>query len=91
MTLDDALFNWIQIKHVAQKRPDDQAAQETFAFFEQILTEDFKLKHVKVTLNEKHMYVITFEENHKKREKSFPAEFVHQLYIDIESEPKYNQ
>ncbi|EGL82471.1 hypothetical protein CathTA2_2010 [Caldalkalibacillus thermarum TA2.A1] len=90
MNLDDALFNWLQIKHVAENRPDDHAAQDTFQFFTQILKEDFKLEDIKVTA-ENGLYVVQFIKNGEKCTRQFPVEFVNQLLYDIEQEPKYNE
>jgi hypothetical protein len=89
MTLDDAIFNWLQIRHVAEKRPDDTAAKETYQFFSEILQDDFKLKDVEDEQKEG-MYVIYFTHENEKKEKRFPIEFVHQLLQEIENEPKYN-
>lgn len=90
MKLDDALFNWLQIKYVAEQRPEDNAAQETYQFFTEILKEDHKLENIQVSEAEG-KYLIQFTSAGQKEEKHFPVEFVHQLLIDIESEPKYNQ
>jgi hypothetical protein len=89
MTLDDAIFNWLQIKYVAEQRSDDAAAHETMQFFEEMLLEDFKLQDIKVKTDEG-MYAVSFVHEGKEREKRHPVEFVRQLFIDIESEPKYN-
>lgn len=89
MTRDDALFNWLQMKYVAEQRPDDQAAQDTHQFFTDILTEDFKLQDLTVETNDV-MYIVRFVQEGKPTEKTFPIEFVRQLLHDIESEPKYN-
>lgn len=89
MKLEDALFNWLQIKYVAEQRPQDQAAQETYQFFSQILREDHQLEDIKVSVEEG-MYLVQFMMKGKQQEQRFPAEFVHQLLIDIEAEPKFN-
>jgi hypothetical protein len=89
MTLDDAIFNWLQIKYVAEQRKDDGAAQDTMQFFEEMLEEDFKLEGIKVEIDEG-MYVVNFVYEEKDQEKRHPVEFVRQLFLDIESEPKYN-
>lgn len=90
MKLEDALFNWLQIKYVAEQRPDDHAAQETYQFFTEILKVDHQLEDIEV-LEEEGMYLIQFITDGQKKEQRFPTEFVHQLLIDIENEPKYNQ
>lgn len=89
MTLDDAIFNWLQIRYVAEQRPEDGAAKETFQFFTEMLEEDFKLENIEVKTDDG-MYVASYVHEGKQQEKQHPIEFVHQLYIDIESEPKYN-
>lgn len=90
MTRDDAIFNWLQIKHVAEQRPDDLAAQDTYKFFTSVLMEDHKLAELNTEM-EAGMYIVKFIENGTPGEKKFPAEFVHQLYIDISNEPKFNE
>ncbi|GAA0350596.1 hypothetical protein [Bacillus horti] len=90
MTKDDAIFNWLQIKYVAEQRTNDQAAQETYQFFTAILTEDHKLDELQVQIADG-MYVVSFTDEGKPGQKKFPAEFVRQLYLDIENEPKFNQ
>lgn len=83
MTLDDAVFNWLQIKYVAEMRPDDKAAQDTYAFFTQILKEDHQMQEISV-FDQDHMYVVQFIHAGKQKEKKYPREFVHQLYHDLE-------
>lgn len=90
MTKDDAIFNWLQIKYVAEQRPDDAAAQDTYQFFTSILTEDHKLEELRAEVSEG-MYVVSFVHDQKQESKKFPAEFVHQLFLDIVKEPKFNQ
>lgn len=89
MTLDDAIFNWLQIRYVAEQRPDDGAAKETFQFFTEMLEEDFKLQKIDVKTDDG-MYVVKYVLEESPTEKRHPIEFVHQLFLDIESEPKYN-
>ncbi len=83
MKLADALFNWLQMKHVAEVRPDDQAAQETYSFFERMLKEDFKLENIEVKMEDS-MYTVYFVLEGEEQEKQFPASSVHQLLHDIE-------
>lgn len=90
MKLEDALFNWLQIKYVAEQRPQDQAAQETYQFFSQILKEDHQLEEIEVSV-EKGMYLVQYSKHGKREAQRYPKEFVHQLLIDIEAEPKFNQ
>lgn len=89
MTRDDAIFNWLQIKYVAEQRPEDQAAQETYHFFTAVLTEDHKLADLQTEIHQG-MYVVSFVHDGVTSEKKYPVEFVHQLFVDINNEPKFN-
>lgn len=91
MNLQNALFNWLQIKTVADARPDDHAAKETLGFFEVILTEDHKLSNFEVANIDDTMYFIRYESEGKSKTQMFGRDEVEQLLEDINSNPKYNQ
>ncbi len=91
MTLQDALFNWLQIKLVADGRPDDQAAKETCDFFEQILKEDHLLESFGVVLADETMYHVEYKKEGKSKKQLFDRELADKLLEDILSNPKYNQ
>jgi hypothetical protein len=88
--LNEAIYNWLQIKVVAEARPDDRAAQETYSFFSQILEEDHQVEILDVDLDET-MYVVTFKQDGKKNMLRFERSMVDFLLDAIRSEPKYNQ
>ncbi|MDQ8736834.1 hypothetical protein [Paenibacillus sp. LHD-38] len=90
MKLEDALFNWLQIKLVATARQDDQAALDTLAFFEQILTEDHGLTDFAITKTDDTMIHIKYEKDGRAKLQFYPRELGEQLLSDIESNPKYN-
>ncbi len=90
MKLQDALFNWLQIKLVAEARPEDKAARETFDFFCTILTEDHKLADFEVSRIDQTMYYIAYTENSTVKKQMFNRESAEQLLDDIKSNPKYN-
>lgn len=90
MRLEDALFNWLQIKLVATARPDDQAALDTLAFFEQILTEDHGLSNYGVVKTDDTMIHVKYEKDGRSKLQFYPLERGEQLLTDIESNPKYN-
>lgn len=91
MKLFDALFNWLQIKVVADARPDDKAAVDTRDFFEEILREDHKVTSLAVNQDDT-MYRIRYQvEDGSAKTQMFDRESVEQLLEAIESEPKYNQ
>lgn len=91
MKLQDALFNWLQIKLVADARPDDNAAQETLDFFTEILTDDHKLTSFQVTTVDDTMYYVQYEADGKSKTQMFDREAADQLLQDILENPKYNE
>jgi hypothetical protein len=90
LKLQDALFNWLQIKTVSDARPDDHAAKETLSFFEEILSEDHQLTKFEITNTDDTMIHIRFESDGKSKTLMFQRETVEQLLEDIKSNPKYN-
>ncbi|WP_248926629.1 hypothetical protein [Paenibacillus hamazuiensis] len=90
MNLQDALFNWLQIKVVSDARKDDNAAKETLDFFETILREDHHLSEFGVERVDETMYHVRYEADGKRKTQFFDRELVDQLLADINSNPKYN-
>jgi len=90
MTLQDALFNWLQIRIVSEARPDDLSAKETLDFFGLILTEDHKLNNLKVTDSDETKISISYEHEGKNEVQTFHRERAVQLLKEIEENPKYN-
>lgn len=90
MKLEDAIFNWLQMKIVADARPDDGAANETLLFFETILVEDHKLEQYAVDRIDDYAYYIQFNQDGKRRELKYDVELAERLLSDINSNPKYN-
>ena len=90
MNLQDALFNWLQIRIVADARPEDNAALETCQFFAGILEEDHKLQHFQIVRVDDTMYHVQYESEGKTKKQLIDREAAEQLLHDIESNPKYN-
>lgn len=90
MTLQDALFNWLQISIVAEARPDDNAARETCGFFEQILREDHHVTHFGIALKDETRIHVRYETDGRTKTQMYDREHAEQLLHDIESNPKYN-
>lgn len=89
MKLYDVLFNWLQIKVVAEARPDDQAAQDTFQFFSTLLRDDHHVEIEEIEKDES-MYRLIFNVEGKKKTQMFDREAVDLLLTNIENEPKFN-
>ena len=90
MNLQDAIYNWLSIKVVAEARPDDLAATDTFRFFDDILKEDHQIETIKVMVNGP-WYYVTFKSQGSEETKQYPIELVDALLESINTEPKYNQ
>jgi hypothetical protein len=90
MVLQDALFNWLQIKIVSDARPEDGAAKETLDFFEQILREDHKLTSFSISGSDETMLFVQYEVDGKSKKQMIDRERAEQLLTDINSNPKYN-
>jgi hypothetical protein len=90
MRFEDALFNWLQIRIVADGRPDDQAAKETLSFFEQILNEDHGLTAFVIAAVDDTMVHVRYERAGQTKLQLFARESAYSLLHDIEANPKYN-
>jgi hypothetical protein len=91
MKLEDALFNWLQIKIVAEARPDDLSAKNTVDFFEEILYQDHKLDNVKIESAGDDLLQIWYDLEGVTHKKSFDREMTEQLLHEINANPRYNE
>lgn len=91
MKLQDALFNWVQIKIAADARPDDAAAKETAEFFEMVLREDHQIDTIAISQKDDTMIHVRYETEGKSKVQMFDRESVEQLLQDINANPKYNE
>jgi len=90
MKLQDALFNWLQIRVVADARPDDRSAEDTASFFQEILTVDHRVTDLRYG-KEQGMYWLSYAAEGKEMNQRYDAEAVESLLEAIQNEPKYNQ
>jgi hypothetical protein len=91
MKLEDALFNWLQIRIAADGRPDDQAAQQTADFFLSILRDDHGITDIRVVPKGDDLIQVFYERNGESGKKTFDRRFAEQLLLDIEANPKFNE
>lgn len=91
MRLEDALFNWLQIKLVADARQEDQAARDTLVFFEEILREDHGLVSFGIERTDETMIYVRYEKDGRTLLQMYPREAGEQLLFDINANPKYNE
>ncbi|MED0735460.1 hypothetical protein [Aneurinibacillus thermoaerophilus] len=88
--LENALFDYLQIKVVSDARPEDNAAKKTSDFFYSILKEDYKLEGLEITKDDT-MYHIKYISDGKIKTQFFDREAVEQLLSVIEAEPRYGR
>jgi hypothetical protein len=90
MKLDDALFNWLQIRVVADARPHDRSAADTADFFEEILIQDHQVSALAYEADEE-SYLLRYQVNGEARTQRYDRERVDALLVAIENEPKFNE
>ena len=69
-SVQDALYNWLTIKTVAEARQMIVFAKETYLLFQNMVYEEHKLRNVEVEKNEE-MYLITYEINGERNLQGF--------------------
>ncbi|HET7616117.1 MAG TPA: hypothetical protein VFK27_04085 [Bacillales bacterium] len=90
MQLQEALYNWLSIKKVADERPDDTAARDTHDFFLEILEEDHGVEIDRVDL-EQEKYIVRYRMNGEEKTADFPRSMIDSLLRSIKAEPRYNE
>ncbi|MDM5189662.1 hypothetical protein QUF99_20795 [Bacillus sp. DX4.1] len=86
-SVQDALYNWLTIKTVAEARPHDEAAQETYLLFRNMLHEDHYVTDVAVEKKED-MYFVTYEQEGEKKSTRFPLELIDCFLDQMNREPE---
>lgn len=86
-SVQDVLYNWLTIKTIAEARPFDEAAQETYRLFHTMLYEEHYLKNVEVEKRED-MYIVTYEKEGENKFARFPLELIDCFLNQIEKEPE---
>ncbi|PFE05855.1 hypothetical protein COE15_03145 [Bacillus cereus] len=86
-SVQDTLYNWLTIKTVAEARPNDAAAQETYLLFHDMLHEDHQLSDVEVEKKED-MYLVTYKRGGEKHSTRFPVELIDCFLDQMRQEPE---
>ncbi|MDR4886645.1 hypothetical protein RGU12_03655 [Fredinandcohnia sp. QZ13] len=89
-SLQDAIYNWLTIKIVAEARPDDKAAKETFDLFEDILVNEFKLKDIQIQKDDV-MYLVNYTIDGEAKSARFPTELIEVMHNQISQHPERYQ
>ncbi|AST92196.1 hypothetical protein ACWE42_00900 [Sutcliffiella cohnii] len=87
-SLQDTLYNWLTIKVVADARPDDHAANETYELFTNILKDDHKVENVQVLKEDPMYYVLYTTEQGENKKVRFPMELIDVMIDQINNEPE---
>ncbi|MEH7382375.1 hypothetical protein V7138_18080 [Bacillus sp. JJ1533] len=89
-SLQDAIYNWLTIKVVAEARPDDKSAKETFDLFEDILVNEFKLKDIEIQKDD-FMYLVKYKIDGESKSARFPIELIEVMHNQIQQHPERYQ
>lgn len=90
MRLHDVFYNWLQIKHVAESRPQDKSAQKTYELFGQILRDDHKITSIEVREDDVCYYIDYRVEDGPVQTQRCIRTFVDRMLEDIEEDPKWS-
>ncbi|MFC0274679.1 hypothetical protein ACFFIX_25465 [Metabacillus herbersteinensis] len=86
-SLQDALYNWLTIKVVADARMDDTAAQDTADIFLRILRNEHHIHTINVE-REELMYLITYQVDENEKTVKFPTELIDVMLNQMIDEPE---
>jgi hypothetical protein len=87
-SVQDAIYNWLTIKIVADARKEDKSAQETEQFFFSLLKEEHDIENVKVNKKEP-MYIVTFTVAGEEKKQQYPIELIDIMLEQIKELPEY--
>ncbi|MDF2558381.1 MAG: hypothetical protein K0R71_2209 [Bacillales bacterium] len=84
VSTQDAIYNWLSIQVVVEKRPTDKAAKETAEFFYEILKEDYQINNIEYIVTED-KYIVNYLINGEKKSMEYPIEYMEVILNQIES------
>jgi hypothetical protein len=87
MNLDDVLNNWVQLKLVADYRPDDEAAQVSLDHVTDILSKEYKVQEISVSKH-RDSYDVMFTIDGHENQKAFTAQSAEVLLQFINENPE---
>jgi len=86
-SLQDSLYNWLSIKVVADARPDDTAAIDTFLLFDELLKENHAVSGITIHKDDV-MYLVSYQMDGELKTSRFPAELIDSMIDQIQAEPE---
>jgi hypothetical protein len=87
-SIQDAIYNWLTIKIVADARKHDHAAQDTENFFYELLHEEHGIEDITVEKNDP-MYIVHFKINGEDKKQQYPIELIDIMLEQINERPEY--
>ncbi|MCM3768646.1 hypothetical protein [Neobacillus niacini] len=86
-SFQDVLYNWLTIKVVCDARPNDTAAQETRAHFEEVLADEYHVSNLDITTDDV-MYYVSCQKGEEEKKMKFPRELIEVMLNQINLEPE---
>lgn len=86
--LQDAIFHWLSMQVVVEKKPHDEAAQETCRELREVLAEIYNIGSIRYEKKEGN-YIVYYERNGERGEKHFMSEHVESLWQSINDQTLY--
>jgi len=82
-SLNQAIYNWLTIKLVADGRKEDFAAKETVSLFEEILHSEYKVFNKELMINDR-FYIVNVDTSEGKKTFQFSKDVAESLLNFIE-------
>ncbi|MEH7108009.1 hypothetical protein [Bacillus sp. JJ1764] len=86
-SLQDVLYNWLTIKVVCDARPDDTAAQETKAHFDEMLKSERHVSNIEISTDDS-LYYVSYQHEGETKKTRFPRELIEVMLDQINKEPE---
>jgi hypothetical protein len=87
-SIQDAIYNWLTIKIVADARKQDHAAQDTEKFFYELLHEEHAIEDITIEKNDP-MYVVHYNIDGEAKKQQYPVELIDIMLEQINERPEY--
>lgn len=86
-SVQDALYNWLSIKVVADARVEDISARDTTNLFKDILTEEHGISDLRVEKDDQ-LYWVYYKQSDEEKKARFPVELIDIMINQMEDEPE---
>jgi hypothetical protein len=87
-SIQDAIYNWLTIKIVADARKLDLAAQDTEKFFYELLQEEHGIENITIEKIDP-MYVVHYKIDGETKKQQYPIELIDIMLEQINERPEY--